>query len=234
MWAVLVCALAAAIALMRWRRSGQPAAHFFGLGLVRLYTRLWHGLSWNGPAPVPSKGPAILIANHTASCDPAFLQTGCPRPLCFLIAREYYRKAPWARGLFEYLGSVPVARNGRDVNAVRLALLRLSEGRLVGIFPEGTLSAAGRGRMRPGRGGAALLALRSRAPVYPAFISRGPQHSNVPRAWLCPSRTRIDYGPAVDLSAYLDRPIARALVEEVTAYLMEQIAALDPARRRRT
>jgi 1-acyl-sn-glycerol-3-phosphate acyltransferase len=233
MWAVAVCALTAVIVLVQWRRSGQSLVHFVGLGLVRMYARVWHGLTWNGPAPLPAKGPAILIANHTCSADPAFLQAGCRRPLSFLIAREYYRDLPWARRLFDYLGAVPVGRNGRDVAAVRQGLLRLSEGRVLCIFPEGGLHAAGRGRMRRGKGGAALLALRSRAPVYPAFISRGPGHRNVPRAWLLPSRTSIIYGPAVDLSAYYDRPIDRRLVEEVTALLMQRIAELGPPRTNR-
>jgi 1-acyl-sn-glycerol-3-phosphate acyltransferase len=231
MWALLVTGLAAAVALLRWRRSGQSLAHFLGLGLVRMYARVWHGLTWTGPAPLPDKGPAILIANHTCSTDPAFLQAGCSRPLSFLIAREYYEDLPWARRLFEYLGSVPVCRDGNDVVAVRKGLLRLSEGRVLCIFPEGGLHAAGRGRFRRAKGGAALLALRSRAPVYPAFISRGPQHGNVPRAWLLPSRTGIAYGLPVNLSAYYDRPISRGLVEEVTAVLMRSVADLEPGRK---
>lgn len=236
MWAVGVCALTAVVLLVRWRRSGLPFGHYFGLQAVRLYVRLWHGMSWNAPAPVPDKGPAILIANHTCSADPAFLQAGCTCPLGFLIAKEYYDSLPWARGVLDYIGTVPVARNGRDVSTIRLALKRLSEGRVLAIFPEGGLSAAGSGRMRPGKGGAALLALRSRAPVYPAFIGRGPQHCNVPRAWLLPSRATLTFGPAVDLSAYHDRPIDRKLIEEVTALLMQRIAELDPCKgkRRRT
>jgi 1-acyl-sn-glycerol-3-phosphate acyltransferase len=230
MWAMAVCALAGAVVLVRWWRSGQCLFHFVGLGLVRMYVRLWHGLVWNGLAPVPAKGPAILIANHTASSDPAFLQAGVHRPLSFLIAREYYENLPWARGLFDYIGSVPVCRTGRDIGAVRKGLLRLSEGRVLCIFPEGGLHGAGCGRLRRGKGGAALLALLSRAPVYPAYISGGPQHANVPRAWLYPSRTRITYGRAVDLSAYHDRPIDRPLIEEVTALLMRRIAELAPRR----
>jgi 1-acyl-sn-glycerol-3-phosphate acyltransferase len=198
-----------------------------------MYARLWHGLVWNGPAPFPAKGPALVVSNHTCSADPPFVQAGCPRPLSFLIAREYYRDLPWARWLFDYIGCVPVNRSGRDGLAVRKGLLRLSEGRIVCIFPEGGLHGAGTGRLRRGKGGAALLALRSRAPVYPVFISKGHQHSNVPRAWLLPSRTRVTYGPAIDLSAYYDRPIDRPLLEEVTALLMSKIAELDPEVRKK-
>jgi 1-acyl-sn-glycerol-3-phosphate acyltransferase len=130
------------------------------------------------------------------------------------------------------MGCVPVIRRARDIRAVRTALRRLAEGRIVCLFPEGTLSGAGRGRLRPGKCGAALLALRSRVPVYPAFIAGGPQHSNVPRAWLLPSRARVTLGRPVDLSPYFGRRIDRRLLEEVAALLMREIAALDPRRKR--
>src|SRR5262245_61800817 len=163
MWALVVGTLAAFIVLVQWRRSGQSLGHFLGLGLVRVYARVWHGPTSNGPAPLPAKGPAILIANHTCSSDPAFLQAGCNRPLGFLIAREYYQNLPWARWLFDYIGSVPVCRSGQDIASVRKGLLRLREGRALGIFPEGRLQAAGRGRMLRGTGGAAVRARRVRA-----------------------------------------------------------------------
>ena len=65
--------------LLRWRRSGMTLGNFLGIGLVSLYTRLWHRYTANGPAPLPLKGPAILIANHTCSTDAAFLTSGCSR-----------------------------------------------------------------------------------------------------------------------------------------------------------
>src|SRR5579885_3534844 len=172
MWAVAVGLLATAGLLGAWRRSGLPLFDLTALHAFRAYARLWHGVPRRGTRQLPAKGPALLIANHTCSADPAILQTCCPRPLCFLIAREYYH-LPVARRFFGHFGMVPVARNGRDITALRVGLRRLAEGRVVCLFPEGGLSGAGTGRVRPGRGGAALLALRSGAPVYPAFIAGG-------------------------------------------------------------
>ena len=55
--------------------------------------------------------------------------------------------------------------------------------------------------------------------------------ASVTRAWLRPSRVRVVFGPAVDLSAYVGRPISRKLLEEVTALLMRRVAELDPRRK---
>jgi 1-acyl-sn-glycerol-3-phosphate acyltransferase len=212
-----------------WRRSGQPLVHFLGLGFIYLYVRLWHRGNVGG-SPLAERGPAILVANHTASADPAFLQAAFRRPLSFMLAQEYY-VLPGVRPLCDYIGCVPVARNGRDTAGVRMALRRLQQGHILCMFPEGGLSNAGRRRIRPSKSGVALLALRSGAPVYPAFITGGPQTSDVPTAWLRPSRTpvRVTFGPAIDLSAYHGRPIERKLLDEVTAGIMSRVAALDPA-----
>jgi 1-acyl-sn-glycerol-3-phosphate acyltransferase len=233
MWLLTTWSMVTAVSLYRWWRSGQTLAIFLGLGVVRAYTRLWHGYSSNGCPHLPVKGPAILLANHTCSADPAFLTTGCARPLSFLIAREFYL-LPMLRALFDYIHCVPVTRNGTDVLAVRTALRRLRDGRVLCIFPEGDLSNAGRPQPRPGKAGVALLALRSQAPVIPAWIEGGPQTWDVTTAWLRPSRRRVRvvFGPAVDLAAYYDRPINRKLLEEVTALLMGHVAALRHRPRR--
>jgi 1-acyl-sn-glycerol-3-phosphate acyltransferase len=229
--ALLACAVAGVFVAIRWRRSGLPLDYFLVLNAVRLYARLWHGMRMNRQAPLPAKGGAIVVANHTCSSDPSFLLAGCPRPVAFLYAREYSDDVPWLRPAFEATGAVPVRRDGRDVKAVRLALRRLREGHVLGVFPEGGLSGAGRGRIHRCRCGVALLALRSQAPVFPAFIDGGPQTSSVSRAWLYPSRVRVTFGSALDLSAYYHRRINRPLLEEVTAYVMGRVAELDPRKR---
>ncbi len=228
MWAILVCGIALLLVVWYWRRSGRPLGEFLGLGVVWVYGRLWKGCWSRGVLPLPTKGAAILVSNHTCSADAAFLTTWSDRVLSFLMAREYYDDIPFLRGLFDSIGCVLVKRDGEDVCTVRHGLRRLAEGRVLCIFPEGGLHYAGRDRVFRGKAGVALLALRSRAPVFPVFISGGPRHANVPRAWLHPSRAQLHAGPAIDLSAYYERRINRALLEEVATYIMHQVAALGP------
>jgi 1-acyl-sn-glycerol-3-phosphate acyltransferase len=232
MWVFVVLPAVASVLVVRWRRSGQGLLNFFGLGLVNSYARLWHRWSSNGPAPLPPQGPGLVVSNHTCSSDPTFVVAGCARRVSFLIAAEYFW-GPVLRRFFGWLRAVAVTRNGRDVVAVRQSLRNLKEqGDIICIFPEGGLSNAGAARMRHGKAGAALIALRSRVPVYPVSIRGGPQTSDVLRAWLLPSapaRVRVTYGPPLDLSAYYDRPIDRKLLDEVTSLMMQTIADLGSA-----
>src|SRR4029078_3493587 len=99
----------------------------------------------------------------------------------FLVADEFFK--PHLLWIWATTACVPVARNGLDIRAARDGLRRLPEGRAGVVFPEGTLSGAGL-RMRTPKCGAAFLALHSDAPVYPAFISGGPQQPYVVSAWV--------------------------------------------------
>jgi 1-acyl-sn-glycerol-3-phosphate acyltransferase len=217
------------------RGSRQPFLERFIVGVVRVYTHLWHRWSSNGPAPLPAEGPALLIANHTCSADPTFLTAGSPRLLCFAVSREHFDLHPLARRLLEYLRCVPVARTGRDAGAARKLLRRLAEGRVVSLFPEGNLSGVARNCIRPGKHGAAFLALVTRVPVFPAYIAGGSRTERLLESWLWPSprAVRVIYGPPVDLTPYYGRPRTRRLLEEVTTLLRQRILDLQPEAERK-
>ena len=230
MWILVVCASWGAAVVWRWRRSSQPWFDFVAQRLMYGFTRIWHRCAATGPNTLPRTGAALLICNHSSHADPGFLAGTSPRKLNFLQAKECY-EVFLLRWFFQRAGCIPIARDGRDVAGLRLALRRLAEGAVVCIFPEGEICPAGWGCLAPGKPGVALLALRSRAPVIPALISGGPRTKVMPRAWLCPScGVRVTYGPPVDLSAYYGRRINRKLLDEVTAVLMQHIADLGNRR----
>jgi 1-acyl-sn-glycerol-3-phosphate acyltransferase len=215
----------------RLRREWHASRDWFDLFEVEalhLFARVWHDCAPDGGGALPPQGPAIVVANHPSHSDPAFLVSAGLRPLCFLHAGEYFN-VPVLRKLFERAGCIPVRRDGHDAAGVRAALRRLDEGRAVCVFPEGDISPAD-DHFRRGKTGAAFLALRTRAPVYPALISGGPRSHRLLRDWLWPSSgVRVVFGPRIDLSAYYDRPITHDLLREVTRLLMCKIAELQPA-----
>src|SRR5581483_2203368 len=184
MWAMAVLGAATLVWLVRWRRSGRPWGHDFEYQAMRLFTRLWHRAQ-EVTAPLPKTGPAILVAKHQSNADPAFLLATCHRPIRFLQAQEYFNVF-LLRKLFELVGCIPVARNGKDGAALRLAFRYLREGDILCVFPEGDVRAVHSGRVRL-KSGAALLALRSRAPVFTAFVAGAPQTGSVLGDWLVPS-----------------------------------------------
>ncbi|MDR3632406.1 MAG: lysophospholipid acyltransferase family protein [Isosphaeraceae bacterium] len=195
--------------------------------LNRLFCSLWHGLDSTSMAPLPERGPAILIANHTSGLDPSLLQATSRRVLGFLIAREFYEHRVF-HPICRILGCIPVNRDGHDLAAVRAALLALKAGRVVPIFPEGRINpTSGRTILEP-KPGVAFIVLRARVPVIPAFIWGTPATNRIVRALVTPSRAHVIYGPPIDPSALdVDGPVDRERLAAVADQLMDAIRSLQ-------
>ncbi|MBM4068815.1 MAG: 1-acyl-sn-glycerol-3-phosphate acyltransferase [Planctomycetes bacterium] len=228
MWSIAVVIVAAGLILLGWWRSGQTFRDFLLLRASLAYARIWH--RWTGPRPAhwPGDGPCLVIANHTCSADPAFLLAASTRGISFLVAAEHYDVHPAIRLILDHLDCVRVRRDGRDWLAIRRALRRLENGLAVCLFPEGNLSGVPSGRLLRAKQGIAYLALKTRVPVYPAYIAGGPRTEELLNSWVLPTRraVRVTFGAAIDLSEYRDRRITRSLIAEVTEHLMQAVEAL--------
>ncbi|RPI31217.1 MAG: 1-acyl-sn-glycerol-3-phosphate acyltransferase [Chloroflexota bacterium] len=120
----------------------------------------------------PADGPVVLVANHLNHLDVFPMQLALPRPIFFMGKAELFQN-PLVDLVFRNLGGFPVYRGSRDRWALEHARKILENGQVLGIFPEGKRS-QGRG-MRPGKSGAARLALETHSPIVPMAID-GTQH----------------------------------------------------------
>jgi len=194
-----------------------------------IYARVLHRWSTNQTDPFPKAGPAIVVCSHTCSADPTFLLAVCRRKqLSFIVAYEFYHTHPIVTNVLDTMGCVHVKRDGQDPIALRRVLRRLEAGAVMCLFPEGNLSGVARNRMVHAKPGAALLALRSRAPVIPVAIRGGPRTDKLLYSWLMPSprATRAVFGKPIDLSRYYERPRNRATLEEVRDVIQRHVAEL--------
>lgn len=228
MWLFPVLVVILLFAFWKWRTSKLCWQDFFILGFSRCYASIWLRCQKNN-SPLPAEGPALVVLNHSCSADPMFLLGDSLRILSFITTRQHMNLNLLVRGLLAYLGCVGVERGGHDPAGARQALRRLAEGRILCIFPEGNLSGVARKRMRQWKHGAAYLALKSGVAVFPAYIEGGPRTDNLLLAWIWRSgkATRVHYGTAVELSSYRGKKITRALLEEVTGLLKQQVLKLN-------
>jgi 1-acyl-sn-glycerol-3-phosphate acyltransferase len=95
---------------------------------------------------VPDEGPALLVCNHVSYMDALLIGGAVPRPVRFVM---YYRifRIPVLSWLFRTAGAIPIAGAKEDPALLQRAFEQidatLAAGGLVGIFPEGGLTADG-------------------------------------------------------------------------------------------
>ena len=205
---------------------------FFHPGAVLTSWLLW----LVGPGRVeglehaPRTGPYILVSNHCSNLDPPFLgwavghQTG--RVIHFM-AKDEIRGWPLVGWLARQSGVFFIRRGEVDRGAQGIASDLLAAGRPLGLFPEGSRSRDG--QLRNGRAGAALLAMRAGVPLLPVGIAG--THRIFAGGRRAPRRSRVTIriGPPFTLPAHSDRRLDRGALQEATARIMGEIAALLPA-----
>ena len=143
---------------------------------------------------VPPSGAAIISPNHRSFFDSPLVMAMTPRPVVFLGKAEYMDSRA-TRYLFPAIGMVPIRRDVKRASmaALHTAAALLDDGRLVGIYPEGTRSRDG--FLHRGHSGVAHLAVMTDAPIVPVGIV-GTEHvqpigSRVPRPFRRPILVRF-------------------------------------------
>jgi 1-acyl-sn-glycerol-3-phosphate acyltransferase len=203
------------------------AKYTLGVAL-KLVFRPWS----RGRRNLPRRGPVILASNHLSFSDHFFGPLPLPRKVVFLAKAEYFTgkgvKGLASRAFFSGVGQIPIDRTGGEASerALRSGLRVLAEGRVLGIYPEGTRSPDG--RLYRGRTGVARLALESRAPVVPCAMMNTfeflPSGSHNPRFSVRPGAI---FGKPMEFSRYYGREKDREALRAVTDEIIAEIAKLS-------
>ncbi|MCL6450633.1 MAG: 1-acyl-sn-glycerol-3-phosphate acyltransferase [Acetobacteraceae bacterium] len=184
--------------------------------VLRAYIRWRYKQTVEGSENLPRRGAVILCPNHINFWDPVTVACSIGRRVSFMAKEELFRNPVVALAL-RLVGAFPVKRGKADRAAIRHSLRVLGRGQVLGIFPEGTRSRTG--VLQKAEPGAALLALRTRAPVVPVGICG---------SYRRPARVVVRFGPTLTFPEhYGARPTAERL-EHVGSQIMAAIAALLP------
>lgn len=201
-------------------------AKFVLLGpLLRLFFRP----AVEGLENVPAEGGAIIASNHLAVVDSFVLPLMVPRRITFPAKIEYFNgrglKGRLKKWFFSSMGQIPIDRSSGSAAQAALdtGVRVLREGKLLGIYPEGTRSPDG--RLYKGKTGIARLALDAGVPVVPvAMIDTDKVNPIGSRMWR-PHKVRIRIGAPLSFERYRglagDRFVERSITDEVMYALME-------------
>lgn len=157
-------------------------------------------------------GACVLVGNHYRIWDIVHMACTTKEKVHFITKKELYKNKFLAH-LCDIVEAIPVSRDGQDAKAVMTALRYLKNGDKISMFPEGTRNRTDEDLL-PLKGGAAMFAIKAKAPVYPV---------------MCPHKTRlfrhtkILVGDPIDLSAFYDRRLTAEDYEAAEEIIREKM-----------
>lgn len=214
----------------------EPVEPFYRrfVTVISLILRFVGDRDWRNTDKVPRQGGVLVVVNHMSYFDPLavgmYLIWGAGRWVRYLGKVQLFH-APVIGWFARRCGQIPVERHSeRAKDALAAAEAALGAGKLVAIYPEGTLT--GDPAMWPmkGKTGAARLALVTDVPVIP--IGQWGAHFFLPDGKpgfpLVLSRShvfRVSAGDPVDLDDLRGRPVTKELLDEATRRIIDAITA---------
>ena len=199
----------------------NPASRALVRTLFRVMTRV--EVVRSAPELTP---PYLLAVTHLSHYDPFCVSVLYPPKIDWMAREEFFRTrlASW---FMQHTDSFRISRFGYARPGLRIALDRLADGRIVGIFPEGEVSRDHESALRGARlkQGVGFVAHRARVPILPCVIVGSHQFQN-PLTWF-PFRIghlRIIFGKPIEPD--FDLPLGRESRARTTAEVEQAFQGL--------
>lgn len=149
----------------------------------------------------------MVVCNHVSYWDPILVGCAMKRQVHFMAKAELF-SYPVLGPLVRALGSFPIKRGQSDRNALRTAIHLLQDGKVLGVFPEGTRSKTGELMMfKPG---ITMLAYKVECPILPVGVVNS---RRILSGWFHPVEVRI--GEPIKIP-HMDKRPSPEVLEELT------------------
>ena len=167
-----------------------------------------------GEKNIPKEGPYILCPNHIHALDAVALVLCSKREIIFIGKEELFENKfiAWLGRTFDVIA---IKRESADIEAMKLSFKALKQGKLLGIFPEGTRNGMAKGVKV--HNGAALISLKTGAPIIPVGI----QGNFKPF-----KKVKLIYGKPMDFSEYASQKNNKEVLDSITKQVMDEVVRL--------
>jgi len=186
--------------------------YWFAYSCIWLFSQIFFPITVLGRNNLPRSGKVILASNHVSNLDPLILGLTFRRRISYLAKDTLFKNKIFAWILY-HVSAFPIKRNTSDFGALRESLRRLEHGSLV-VFPEGTR------KSNEPQQGIGFLAVKSKVPVIPAYISGSDQAMPAGAKWPKRAPVKVIFGEPVYFSG------SSKDYEQISASLMQQIESL--------
>lgn len=176
---------------------------------------------------IPKEGPVIVAFNHQSYLDFFCFIAVCPRPIHYLSAEKFFTHYIW-KHLMRFTGQVRVYRKEHDKHILHATIHdHLKNGKVIGIFPEGT-RAPDPVEMLHAFTGVAKYAVVGRVPVIPVGIKGTfevlSRHDRKPK--YKKKTVSIHIGEPIHFTEHHGKNLTEAEYRRLTDQVMLEIARL--------
>lgn len=167
-----------------------------------------------GENNIPKDGNCIICANHTHALDAPVLVLSLKREVIFIGKEELFENKflNWLGNSFDVIA---IKRDSADMEAMKKSFKALKQGKVLGLFPEGTRNGMAKGVKV--HNGAALIALKTNSPIIPIGI----QGNFKPFRQI-----KLNIGKPMDFSEYAKEKNNKEVLEKITNQVMEEVVRL--------
>ena len=190
------------------------------IGFQTMQVRVLHGDRMDQP------GGYVLACTHLSHLEPCIISGLMHRKIDWMARIEFY-KYRIAAAFLRSVAAFPVNRRGVPVKSMRSAIHRTTQGRIVGIFPEGGV-VHGREAVilgGPIKLGACVIALRAGVPIVPVVVLGTPQLTRV-TPWIPWRRIKLRLAFGEPIPPLNERPSRRQARREMGEQLRQAYLSL--------
>ena len=181
---------------------------------IRFLYRIIYRVKKIGETDIKEDEGYIICANHLNYLDAAAVVVFNKKNIRFVCKDTIFHNR-FLNWILHLVDTIPINRDGHDIEAMKKSLKAIKNKQLLGIFPEGTRK--GMEKNVKVKNGAAFMALRTKAKVIPIGI----QGSFKPF-----TKVYLNYGKPLDFSMYYGKEKDKEVLDKVTKEIMDNIIML--------
>ena len=118
------------------------------------------------------RGGVLVSANHSTFIDPIIMHLAFPTRRMYSLATKDLFNTRAKEAFFKQMHCIMVDKDNFAISSFRDVVSRLEDGRMVVIFPEGSVDLRASESVRAFKSGAVLMAYKASAPILPVYIVR--------------------------------------------------------------
>lgn len=186
-----------------------------GRFISKVYFFIFNRISVEGRDNIPSSGGLVICPNHIHWLDPMLVGI-CTGRIVYYMAKAELFDSKFFAFILKAINAFPVRRGSVDISAIKNSFKIINNGGALGIFLEGTRSKDG--KLLPAEPGAALIALKTNAPVVPIRISG---------SYKLFGHISVKIGKPFSLEEFRGKKLTSGEIASISQLIMDEIGKLS-------